>query len=134
MFYYGSHVIHAAAMQIFMNYEKSLRGMNDLEEIVVFLNGRRWQSLPRREAGGGDSERFLRDREARDFAVAHSNHARRHAGGAEVGATSRSEAQEGGGGDEEAGGGDDPPVDHEADEHSDVGAEHAFGGWAGGGL
>lgn len=40
VFYYGSHVIHATAMQIFLNYEKVLRGMNDLEEIVVFLNGR----------------------------------------------------------------------------------------------
>ena len=39
VFYFGSHVIHAAAMEIFITYEKSLCKMTDLEQIVVFLNG-----------------------------------------------------------------------------------------------
>ena len=79
VFYYGSHVIHATAMQIFLNYEKVLCSMNDLEEIVVFLNGRCVIG-------------FLSRREARNLAVARSNHARGHAGGIEVRIGGASEA------------------------------------------
>ena len=39
MFYFGSHVIHAASMSIFIHYQKELMRLSDLEEIVVFLNG-----------------------------------------------------------------------------------------------
>lgn len=85
VFYYGSHVIHATAMQVFLNYEKVLRSMNDLEEIVVFLNGEFEGCFLCREALGGGSERVLRDGEAGDFAVARANHANRHIGGVEVG-------------------------------------------------
>lgn len=93
VFYYGSHVIHATAMQIFLNYEKVLCSMNDLEEIVVFLNGRCVIGfLSRREARRGDSKRFPWDREARNLAVARSNHARGHAGGVEVRIGGASEA------------------------------------------
>lgn len=41
VFYFGSHVIHAAALQILKNNEIVLMKMNDLEDIVVFLNGER---------------------------------------------------------------------------------------------
>ena len=41
VFYFGSHVIHAAALQILKNSEIVLMKMNDLEDIVVFLNGER---------------------------------------------------------------------------------------------
>ena len=85
VFYYGSHVIHATAMQIFLNYEKVLRGMNDLEEIVVFLNGRFvigfWSF---REARRGDPKRLPRAGEAGNLAVSHPDHARWHAGRVEV--------------------------------------------------
>lgn len=33
-------MIHAAALTIFMNYNIILRSLNDLEEIVMFLNGK----------------------------------------------------------------------------------------------
>ena len=39
MFYFGSHVIHAAAMSIFIHYQRELMRLSDLEELVVFLNG-----------------------------------------------------------------------------------------------
>ena len=38
VFYFGSHVIHAATLTIFVNYDIILRSMNDLEDIVMFLN------------------------------------------------------------------------------------------------
>ena len=38
VFYFGSHVIHAAALILFMNNRIALRSLNDLEEIVLFLN------------------------------------------------------------------------------------------------
>lgn len=40
MFYFGSHVIHAAALQILKNNQKLLLKKDDLEDIVVFLTGR----------------------------------------------------------------------------------------------
>lgn len=39
VFYFGSHVIHAAALTVFTNFDIMLRSLNDLEEIVMFLNG-----------------------------------------------------------------------------------------------
>lgn len=46
VFYFGSHVIHAAAMEIFITYEKSLCKMTDLEQIVVFLNEKLLEVTP----------------------------------------------------------------------------------------
>lgn len=40
VFYFGSHVIHAAALQILKNNQKLLLKKDDLEDIVVFLTGR----------------------------------------------------------------------------------------------
>ena len=39
VFYFGSHVIHAAALTIFSNYQIRLKSLQDLEEVVMFLNG-----------------------------------------------------------------------------------------------
>ena len=39
VFYYGSHVIHAASMAIFIHYQKQLQKLEDMEELVVFFNG-----------------------------------------------------------------------------------------------
>lgn len=39
MFYFGAHVIHAAALVLFMNNAIALRSLDDLEAIVMFLNG-----------------------------------------------------------------------------------------------
>lgn len=36
IFYFGSHVVHASAMSIFIHYQKELMRLSDLEEIVVF--------------------------------------------------------------------------------------------------
>lgn len=41
VFYFGSHVIHAAALQILKNSEKVLLKKDDLEDIIVFLTGMR---------------------------------------------------------------------------------------------
>ena len=40
MFYYGSHVIHAASMAIFVHYQKQLQKLEDMEELVIFFNGK----------------------------------------------------------------------------------------------
>ena len=39
MFYFGAHVIHAAALALFSNNKIALCSLDDLEQIVLFLNG-----------------------------------------------------------------------------------------------